>query len=66
MRECQIHQVVEHGELRWKWREVTLDGAQTQSAQSYEFHYQCAAAARKSGYQPQMKWLPAELPAGAS
>jgi hypothetical protein len=23
MRECQIYQVVEHGELRWKWRDVT-------------------------------------------
>lgn len=63
---CQIYQVAEHGELRWKWRYVAPDGAQAQSPENYAFHYQCAAAARKSGYRPQMEWLPVATGASAS
>ena len=59
MHVCQILQVAEQGKLRWKWRHVTPDGAVTESDETYTFHYECVAAARKSGYKPDAKWLPA-------
>lgn len=66
MPNCQIFQVAEQGGVRWKWSRVTLDGAVEQSAESYAFHYQCAAAARNSGYRPEMKWLAVKSAAGCA
>ncbi len=56
---CQIVQIAHDDTYRWKWRHVSAEGVVTESAESYAFHYQCAAAARHRGYRPDMKWLPA-------
>lgn len=57
MRLCQILQFTEHGKMRWKWRHVAPEGAVTESPETYAFHYECVAAARKSGYTPKAEWL---------
>jgi len=52
---CQILQLPAEG--RWKWRHTAADGIVTDSPETYEYHYQCAASARRSGYSPDSKWF---------
>ena len=54
---CEIFQVAHEQALRWKWRAVAADGSVTEPTDTYEYHYQCAAAARACGYRPDAKWL---------
>ena len=57
MRVCQIVRYRENESDRWKWRYRAPDGQVTESAESYAFHYECVAAARMGGYQPDLKWV---------
>ena len=52
---CQILQLPDDG--RWKWRHISADGAVIDSPETFEYHYQCAASARRSGYRPDSKWF---------
>jgi hypothetical protein len=54
MHPCEIVQIARSS--RWKWRSVATDGAVTESAQTYTFHYECAFAARAAGFRPVAKW----------
>ena len=57
MRICQVVRFRQEQADRWKWRYRAPDGAITESAESYAFHYECVTAARMSGYQPDLKWV---------
>ena len=54
---CQILRLRQDDTDRWKWRYQAPDGVVTESAQAFAFHYECVAAARMSGYQPDLKWV---------
>ncbi|HEX2649942.1 MAG TPA: hypothetical protein VHN19_08415 [Burkholderiales bacterium] len=54
---CQIVRIRQEHADRWKWRYRASDGAVTESPQTFAFHYECVAAARLSGYQPDLKWV---------
>ena len=51
---CQILRLAEG---RWKWSHTAAGGVVTESPETYEYHYQCAASARRAGYRPDSKWL---------
>ena len=52
---CEIFHVPYKKSFRWKWRHVASDGRVRESQESYELYYECVCAARKRGYQPQIK-----------
>jgi hypothetical protein len=52
---CEILQLSSTG--RWKWRYTTPAGAvSAESAETYRYHFECAAAARRNGYRPNSAW----------
>jgi hypothetical protein len=53
MKNCEIFHVPHRGSFRWKWRHVGADGKVSESKQEYELFYECVAAARASGYEPE-------------
>lgn len=57
MRVCQIVRFRQDDADCWKWRYRTPDGQVTESAETFAFHYECVAAARMSGYQPDLRWV---------
>ena len=52
---CEIFYVIAGTSFRWKWRHVCKDGSVEESGESYELFYECVSAARKFGYEPQIK-----------
>ena len=54
---CQILRIRQDDTDRWKWRYRAPDGEVTESAEMFAFHYECVAAARMKGYQPDLKWV---------
>lgn len=54
---CQILRLRHDAADRWKWLHRAPDGRVTESAETYAYYYECIAAARMSGYQPDLKWL---------
>ncbi len=54
---CQILRFRQDDTDRWKWRYRAPDGQVTESPQTYAYHYECVAAARMSGYQPDLRWV---------
>jgi hypothetical protein len=53
MKICEIFHVPHRGSHRWKWRYVGPDGRVSESSREYELFYECVAAARASGYEPE-------------
>jgi hypothetical protein len=54
---CQILRFRHDDADRWKWRYRAPDGQVTESMETFAFHYECVAAARMSGYQPDLRWV---------
>jgi hypothetical protein len=52
---CEIFHVPFKSSFRWKWRAVAENGSVEESQETYELFYECVCAARRSGYQPQIK-----------
>jgi hypothetical protein len=57
MHSCAIIAIKHGNSFRWIWRYVAKDGAVRKSEQAYELFYECVSAARKSGYEPNVKCL---------
>lgn len=55
MKSCEIFHVPARGSFGWKWRHRLSDGRLIQSKERYALYYECAAAALREGYQPEMK-----------
>lgn len=55
MNSCEIIAIKHGHSFRWTWRHVAKDGAIKKSPEAYELFYECVSAARKSGYQPNVK-----------
>lgn len=53
--QCEIFHVPFKNSFRWRWRAIAEDGSVSESQESYELFYECVTAARRSGYQPQIK-----------
>ena len=51
---CEIIAIKHGSSFRWVWRPVAGEQA---SSETYELYYECVAAARKRGYQPNVKCL---------
>jgi hypothetical protein len=53
---CEIYSVTYKNSFRWKWRYTNADGATHACLEEYSLFFDCAAAARASGYEPRSDW----------
>ena len=53
---CEIFSVSHKNSLLWKWRYTSLDGCENVCEAGYTLFFDCAAAARAGGYEPQSDW----------
>jgi hypothetical protein len=56
MQSCEIYHVPYKDSFRWKWRHIDEDGRVEESQEMYALYYECVCAARKSGYDPKIRF----------
>jgi hypothetical protein len=52
---CEIIYIKLAGGKGWKWRALVAEGEPKVSEQTFDLFYDCVAAARLKGYQPNVK-----------
>jgi hypothetical protein len=67
MKPCVIFHVSRRGSFAWKWRYSPAVGRAIESKEEYALYYECASAALRQGYLPELKcFLPGDAPRAAA
>ena len=53
---CEIYSISHKNSFLWKWRYTSVDGCENVCEEDYALFFDCAAAARARGYEPQSDW----------